>query len=70
MPYGVGKDIYVRVYKEALWQVLRMYDLGKKVLNGIKNMYVNSLACIRMKAGEKESIRRNSGVRYGFIMSL
>ena len=24
-------------------QVLRMYDLGGKLLNGIKSMYVNSL---------------------------
>ena len=43
-----------RVNREALWQVLRMYDVGGKLLNGIKSMYVNSLACLRVKGGENE----------------
>ena len=34
------------------WQVLRMYDVSGKLLNGIKRMYVNSLACVRIKGGE------------------
>ena len=38
------KKTYDRVNSEALWQVLRMYDVGGKLLNGIKSMYVNSLA--------------------------
>ena len=25
-----------------------MYDMGGKLLNGIKSMYVNSLACVRV----------------------
>ena len=40
---------YDRVNKETLCQVLRAYDLGGKVLNGIKSMYFNSLACVRVK---------------------
>ena len=43
---------YNRVNREALWQVLRMYDVGGKLLNGINSMYVNSLACVRVKGGE------------------
>ena len=39
---------YDRVKREALLQVLRMYDVGGKLLN-IKSMYVSSLACIREK---------------------
>ena len=31
---------YDRVYREALWQVLRMNDMYGKLLNGIKSMYV------------------------------
>ena len=38
---------YDRVKREALWQVLRMLDVGGKLLNGIKSMYVNSLACVQ-----------------------
>ena len=41
---------YDRINKESLWQVLRMYYVDGKLLNGIKSMYVNSLACVRVKA--------------------
>ena len=40
---------YDRVNRETLWQVLRLYDVNGKLLNGIKSMYVNSLACVRVK---------------------
>ena len=37
------EKLYGTVHKEALWQVLKMYDVGGKVLNGIKRVYVNRL---------------------------
>ena len=49
--------------------VLRMYDVGVKLLNGIKGIYVNSLACVRVKGSESECRKKNSGVRLGCIMS-
>ena len=33
---------YDRINREALWQVLRMYDEEGKPLTGIKGMYVDS----------------------------
>ena len=36
---------YDRVKKEALFQVLRMYDVGDKLLKGIKSVYVKSSLC-------------------------
>ena len=44
---------YDRFNRELLWQVLRMYDVGGKLLNSIKSMYSNSLACVRVKEGER-----------------
>ena len=32
-----------------MWQVLRMYDVDGKLLSGIKSMYADSLACVRVK---------------------
>ena len=29
-----------------------MYEVGFKLLDGIKSMYVDSLACVRVKWGE------------------
>ena len=49
----IGEKAYDKVNREALWQMLRMYDVGGKLLNEIKSIYVNSLACIRVKVGCK-----------------
>ena len=43
---------YDMVNREALWQVLRMYDVRGKLLDGIKSIYVDSLACVRVKGGD------------------
>ena len=47
---------YIRVNREALLQVLRMCDVGGKLLNGIKSIYVYSSACVRIKGGEMSSL--------------
>ena len=47
------KKVYDRVNKKALWQALRINDVGGKLFNGIKSVYVNSLACIRVKECER-----------------
>ena len=53
------KRLYDRVNRETLWQVLRIYDVGGKLLNGIKSMYDNSLASVRVKGGESQCFRIN-----------
>ena len=63
------KNVYDRVNREALCQVQRMYDVGSKLLNGIKSIYVNSLAYVRVKGGKGGCFRINNGVRQGCIMS-
>ena len=60
---------YDRVKREALWQMVRMYDVGGKLLNGIKSTYVDSSACVRVKGGASERFRIDSGMRQGCIMS-
>ena len=54
---------------EALCQVLRIYDVGGKLLSGIKCMNVNSTACVRVKGRVCECFRIDSGVIQGFIRS-
>ena len=56
---------YDRVNREALWRVLRMYDVGGKLFSGIKSMYVDSSACVRIKECESERFKIDSGVREG-----
>ena len=64
----LGKT-YDRVYREALCQVPRMYDVGGKLLNGVKSIYTNSLACFRVKWDESECFRIDRSVIQGCIMS-
>ena len=45
------KKAYVRANGEALWQLLRMYDVGGKLLSGIKSMHVDNSVCVRVKMG-------------------
>ena len=60
---------YNRVNKEDLWQVLRMYDVEGKLLSGFRSMHVDSSACIKVKGGESERFRIDTGVRQGCIIS-
>ena len=60
---------YDKVNREALWQVLRMNDVGGKLLNGIKSIYINRLAFVRMKGVESQCFWINSGVRHWCIRS-
>ena len=41
--------------------MLRMYNVGGKLLSGIKNMYVNSLSCVTVKGG-RVSVSGSIGV--------
>ena len=41
--------MYGRLNMEALWQVLKMYDVGGIRLSRIKSMYVNGLAYVKLK---------------------
>ena len=43
--------------------------MGGKLLSGIKGMYVDSLPCVRVKGGDSECFRIDSGLRQGWIMS-
>ena len=43
--------------------------MGAKLLSGIKSMYVDCPACVKVKGGESEWFRIDSRVRQGCIMS-
>ena len=58
---------YDRV-REGLWQVLRMYDVCRKLVSGVKSMHIDSLSYVRVKGGENECFRINRGVRQECIM--
>ena len=44
--------MYDRFNSEALMQVLRMSDVGGKLLSRFKSVYVNSLTSVRVSVSE------------------
>ena len=43
--------------------------MGVKLLSGIKSMYVNNLARVRVKKGDSKCFRIENGVGQGCVMS-
>ena len=70
---GKGKDMYfafldlskqyARVDRDAMWNVLRLYGIGGRLLRGVKSSYVGSKACVRV--GNEVRV----GLRQGCVMS-
>ena len=52
-----------KVNREALWQVLRMYDVEGKLWDGIKSYMLIFQPFYRLKRGESEWFRIDSRVR-------
>ena len=49
---------YDMLYREALCQVLRMYDASVQILNGINAMLINRLAYAKIKGAKSECFGR------------
>ena len=76
---GKGKDVYFafldlekaydRVDRDAMWNVLRVYGIGGRLLRGVKSLYVGSKACVRVGNEVSEWFPVSVGLRQGCVMS-
>ena len=62
------EKVYDRVNRETIWKVLRMYGVYGKLLSGIKSMYVNILACVRVKGDESECFRIEINTTFSLVL--
>ena len=60
---------YDRVDRRALWDVLKIYGVGGKLLNAVKAFYENCRAKVRVNYVESESFSISVGVKQGCVMS-
>ena len=60
---------YDRVQRESLWEVLKIYGIGGKLLNAIKSFYRCSESCVRVCQEESEWFEVKVGLRQGCVMS-
>ena len=74
-----GKDVYFafldlekaydRVDRDAMWNVLRLYGVGGKLLQAVKSLYAGSKACVRVANKLSEWFQVKVGLRQGCVMS-
>ena len=74
-----GKDIfwafmdlekaYERIDRRGMWQMIRVYGLGGKLLKAVQSFYVESRAFVGVGNGVSEWFLVNVGLRLGCVMS-
>ena len=52
-----------------MWQMLRVYGVGGKLLKAVHSFYVDSRACVRVGNDVSEWFPVNVGLRQGCVMS-
>lgn len=41
------KEAYDRAVRDTMWKVLRIYDVGVKLLKAVRSFHQGSMACVR-----------------------
>ncbi len=60
---------YDRVDRKALWNVLKIYGVGRQLMEGIKAFYREAIACVKVDGELSDSFATRVGVRQGCVMS-
>ncbi len=60
---------YDMVDREALWNVLRIYGVGRQLMEGIKAFYREANACVKIDGELSDSFGVRVGVRQGCVIS-
>ena len=53
-----------------MWQMLRVYGVGGKLLKAVQSFYVESRACVRVGNDVSEWVPVNVGLRQGCVMYI
>ena len=60
---------YDTIDRHGMWQMLRVYGVGKKLLKAVQSFYVDSRTCVRVGNDVSEWFTVNVGLRQGCVMS-
>ena len=60
---------YDTIDRHSMWQMLRVYGVGGKLLKAVQSFYVHSMACVRVGNDVSEWFPVNVGLRQGCVMS-
>ena len=67
--YGFGKAYDTIDKHGGMWQMLRVYGVGGKLLKAVQSFYVDNRACVRVGNEVSEWFPVNVGLRHGCVMS-
>ena len=65
--YGLEKA-YNTIDRHGMWQMLRVYGVGGKLLKKLQNLYVDSMACLLVGMDVSEWFPVNVGLKHGCVM--
>ena len=73
-----GKDVFwafmdlekaYTIDRQGMWQMLREYGVGRKLMKAVQSFYIDSIACVRVGNDVSEWFPVNVGLRQGCVMS-
>mgnify|MGYP006897285825 CR=1 FL=1 len=56
--------------RDALWQVMQLYEVGGKLLEAVQSFYEDSNACVRIENEISGWFTVNVGVRQGCVICI
>ena len=59
---------YYTIDRHSMWQMLRVYGVGEKLLKAVQSFYIDSRVCVRVGNDVSERFPVNVGLRVGFVM--
>ena len=57
------------INRHGIWQMLRVYGVGGKLLKAVQSFYIDSRACVRVENDVSEWFPDNIGLRMGCVLS-
>ena len=60
---------YDTIDRHGMWQMLRVYGVGGKLLKAVQSFCVDSMVCVRVRNDVSEWFPVNGGLRQGGVMS-
>lgn len=63
------KKAFDRVWHQALWNTMRKYNMGRKLVHSIEQLYANASSAILLNGNIGEWFRTTVGVRQGCLLS-
>ena len=64
------ENAYDTIVRNGMWQILRVYGVGGKLMKAVQSFYVDSRACVRGGNNVSEWFQANVGLRQSCVTSL